>query len=240
MKTIKTIFFILLISCNNNIHEESFQLQIGDILFQDLDSSPLCDAIEKVTPGYNNYNFSHIGIIVEGGIPFTTNADSRFEDKYFYNLKDDFKVLEAIPEKVKTTRLDSFLNKSFDKNNNPKVIVGRLKKEYQYTIEDAIHFLKSKIGVEYDNYFIKDNNQYYCSELIYEAFEENKIFDLKPMTFIDPATKKTMNLWIEYYEDLETAIPEGEPGINPGIMSVSDKIEIIHHYGTPSKKIIND
>ena len=31
----------------NHIHNK--YLQIGDILFQDLDSSPLCDAIEKVT-----------------------------------------------------------------------------------------------------------------------------------------------------------------------------------------------
>jgi hypothetical protein len=39
-------------------------LKEGDLLFQDLDSSPLCDAIELVTPGYNDANFSHIGLIV--------------------------------------------------------------------------------------------------------------------------------------------------------------------------------
>ena len=225
------------ISCNNNTENNDFELQIGDILFQDLDSSPLCDAIELVTTGYNNYNFSHIGIITEGGIPFASNADSRFEEKYFYNIEDDFRVLEAIPNKVTTTQLDSFLNRSFDKNNNPKVIVGRLKKEYQYLIDDAIKFLKTKIGVKYDDYFILDNKQYYCSELIFEAFEESKIFDLKPMTFIDPKTKKTMKLWRDYYKDLEAEIPEGEPGINPGIMSLSNKIDIVHKYGLPSNYI---
>ena len=235
MRKLYFILFICFISCNSSDNND-FQLQIGDILFQDLDSSPLCDAIEMVTPGYNNYNFSHIGIIIEGGIPFTTNADSRFEEKYFYNLEEDFKVLEAIPNKVTTTHIDSFLNRSLDNNHNPKVIVGRLKKRYQYSILDAVKFLKSKIGVKYDDYFIKDNSKYYCSELIYEAFEKDSIFKLYPMTFLDPNTRDTMILWQKYYQKLETKIPEGEPGINPGVMSISEKIEIVHKYGQPSRK----
>ena len=235
MRQLLVIFFICFLSCNS-VDNNEFQLQIGDILFQDLDSSPLCDAIEMVTPGHNNYNFSHIGIIIEGGIPFATNADSRFEEKYFYNLEEDFRVLEAIPNKVTTTHIDSFLNRSLDNNHNPKVIVGRLNKKYQHSIDNAVKFLKSKIGVEYDDYFIKDNNKYYCSELIHEAFEKNEIFNLYPMTFVDPNSKKTMKLWLDYYQKLDTNIPEGELGINPGVMSISKKIKIIHQYGEPSKK----
>ena len=133
-------YLILLIyfcfSCNNNSNEKTntFQVQIGDLLFQDLDSDLLCDAIELVTPGYKNGNFSHIGIVIE------TN-------------KNHVRVLEAIPNKVKTTRLDSFLNRSADSSDNPKVIVGRLKNEYQYSIPNAISFLKKQIGKEYDNVF---------------------------------------------------------------------------------------
>ena len=227
MRKLYFIFFICFTSCNSSDNND-FQLQIGDILFQDLDSSPLCDAIEIVTTGYNNNNFSHIGIIVELGDPNCINSN--------YIYEDNIRVLEAIPNKVTTTRLDSFLNRSIDSNEKPKVIVGRLKKRYQYSILDAVNFLKSKIGVEYDHYFIKDNNKYYCSELIYEAFEKDSVFRLYPMTFIDPITNNTMNLWQEYYNELETKIPEGEPGINPGIMSISEKIEIVHKYGEPSKK----
>lgn len=227
MRKLYFIFFICFTSCNSSDNND-FQLQIGDILFQDLDSSPLCDAIEIVTPGYNNYNFSHIGIIVELGDPNCINPN--------YIYEDNIRVLEAIPNKVTTSRLDSFLNRSIDSNEKPKVIVGRLKKRYQYSILDAVNFLKSKIGVEYDHYFIKDNNKYYCSELIYEAFEKDSVFRLYPMTFIDPITNNTMNLWQEYYNELETKIPEGEPGINPGIMSISENIKIVHKYGEPSKK----
>ena len=227
MRKLYFIFFICFTSCNSSDNND-FQLQIGDILFQDLDSSPLCDAIEIVTPGYNNNNFSHIGIIVELGDPNCINPN--------YIYEDNIRVLEAIPNKVTTSRLDSFLNRSIDSNEKPKVIVGRLKKRYQYSILDAVNFLKSKIGVEYDHYFIKDNNKYYCSELIYEAFEKDSVFRLYPMTFIDPITNNTMNLWQEYYNELETKIPEGEPGINPGIMSISENIKIVHKYGEPSKK----
>ena len=218
---------LLLISCGNNSNDE-FSLQIGDILFQDLDSSPLCDAIEKVTPGYNDYNFSHIGIVVELGDPNCINSD--------YIYENDIKILEAIPEKVKTTRLDSFLNRSFDSDSMPKVVVGRLKKQYHFLIEDAVSFLKSKIGVEYDHYFIEKNNQYYCSELIHEAFSKDSIFFQKPMTFIEPETGKIMDIWDEYYKNLNFEVPQGKIGINPGIMSISQNIEIIHHYGIPSKK----
>ena len=227
MRKLYFIFFICFTSCNSSENND-FQLQIGDILFQDLDSSPLCDAIEIVTPGYDKYNFSHIGIIVELGDPNCINPN--------YIYEDNIRVLEAIPNKVTTTKLDSFLNRSIDSNEKPKVIVGRLKKRYQYSILDAINFLKSKIGVEYDHYFIKDNNKYYCSELIYEAFEKDSVFRLYPMTFADPITNNTMNLWQEYYNELETKIPEGEPGINPGIMSISENIKIVHKYGEPSKK----
>ena len=218
---------LLLISCGNNSNDE-FSLQIGDILFQDLDSSPLCDAIEKVTPGYNDYNFSHIGIVVELGDPNCINSD--------YIYENDIKILEAIPEKVKTTRLDSFLNRSFDSDSMPKVVVGRLKKQYHFLIEDAVSFLKSKIGVKYDHYFIEKNNQYYCSELIHEAFSKDSIFFQKPMTFIEPETEKIMDIWDEYYKNLNFEVPQGKIGINPGIMSISQNIEIIHHYGIPSKK----
>ena len=56
------------------------------------------------------------------------------------------------------------------------------------------------------------------------------------MTFIEPETEKIMDIWDEYYKNLNFEVPEGKIGINPGIMSISQNIEIIHHYGIPSKK----
>ena len=56
---------------------------------------------------------------------------------------------------------------------------------------------------------------------------------MRPMTFIDPNTNETMSVWKDYYNKLDIEIPEGKSGINPGIMSISDKIEIVHIYGDP-------
>ena len=209
MKKYFYLLLTILISCT-----KTFKLQEGDLLFQDLDSSPLCDAIELVTPGYNGANFSHIGLVV---------------------LENDtLKVLEAIPPKVMITNLYDFINRSFDKNRNPKVIVGRLKKKFTNSISNAVSYSKSKLDIPYDEVFLINNETYYCSELIYEAFLNDSIFELKPMTFLHPKTKDTHKVWKEYYSDLNTYIPEGNSGINPGIISLSNKIEIVHFYGIPS------
>jgi len=69
--------------------------------------------------------------------------------------------------------------------------------------------------------------------LIHDAFITDSIFNMLPMTFIDPNTNKTMNIWKDYYNKLDVEIPEGKSGINPGIMSISEKIEIVHIYGNP-------
>ena len=225
MKNWLFVFLLFQVSCLNRSAQEDFQLQKGDFLFQDLDSSPLCDAIELVTPGYKGANFSHIGMVVELGDPYCINPD--------YNYIDHVRILEAFPTRVRTIRIDSFLNRFLDNNGNPKVIVGRLKSQYRYAIQNAISFSKSKIGMNYDDVFIINNNSYYCSELIYEAFAKDSIFQLQTMTFLHPDNGDTLQTWIDYYLGLEVEIPHNKLGVNPGVMSLSDKIEIVHIYGIP-------
>jgi len=216
-------------SNENGIKEESndkkatfdysnFELKAGDILFQDSDCGPFCEAIEKVTMGVGGAKFSHVGMIIPKGA-------------------EELAVMEAITAGVVETPLDSFFMRSFDAENNSKVVVGRLKEAYQPLIEKAVVYAKSKLGLAYDDVFNISNNKYYCSELIYESFKyannSQPIFQLQPMTYKDPETKETFPIWEDYFQKLNTPIPEGEPGLNPGGMSASDYIDIVHFYGQP-------
>jgi hypothetical protein len=54
------------------------------------------------------------------------------------------------------------------------------------------------------------------------------------MTFNEPGTDMPFVHWVDYYEDLGHPIPEGALGLNPGGMSQSDAIEIIHVYEKPT------
>ena len=207
--------FIFLSSCFQQIEEE-FTFKDGDFLFQDLDSSPLCEAIENVTPGFNNMNFSHVGIVsIIDGTPM---------------------VYEAYPPSVQLVDLKVFLNRSLDIKNKPKVIVGRLKKEYRKSIRSGISFIENKVGTKYDEFFLYENNQFYCSELLYDAFLKDSIFELQPMNYKYQDSNEFQKQWINHFKKLDSEIPQGKLGINPGTMSISEKIEIVQILGEVSKK----
>ena len=40
-------------------------------------------------------------------------------------------------------------------------------------------------------------------------------------------------VWEKYFEALNLSIPEGEPGLNPGGMSLSPALEMIHDFKKP-------
>lgn len=202
------ILGLFLFSCSSN-----FQLKTGDLLFQDLDCGSFCDAIEKVTQGVDGYSFSHVGIVLaENGKTW---------------------VLEAGGRGVVKTPLDSFMNRSKDVAGHAKVVAGRIKKPYRYVIPQAILKAENLLGKPYDDYFDISNDRYYCSELAYYAFRDSAgkpLFELNPMTFTDPDTRKTFPAWERYFEDLHVPIPEGKPGLNPGGISRSPVVEIVKKY----------
>ncbi len=215
----KLIFIvILLFEISESIFSQkpNFQFKDGDLLFQDLDCGELCTAIEKVTTGFKNAKLSHIGIV-------------------FKDINKKVFVIEAIGKSVHINPIDTFLIRSTDENNNPKIMVGRLKPVYSYLIKDALKKAKELVNFPYDDEFLLNNNKYYCSELIYEIFKYanggKDFFKLKPMTFKDPATGDFFPAWIKYYENLNISIPEGEYGLNPGSISLSEKIDIIEIFG---------
>jgi uncharacterized protein YycO len=214
--------FFLAYSCGDTAkNPQVFTLQEGDLLFQDSDCGEFCDAIEAVTVGVDGYNFSHVGLLM------------RAED-------GALKVMEAVSRGVILTPLDSFLNRSFDANRQPKVVVGRMKTQFKGFVPSAIDFIHSKMDAPYDYNFNLENDSFYCSELIHLAFQHanngKPIFETPPMTFKAPNTDSTFAIWVAYFEDLKEPIPEGKSGLNPGNMSRSPYLDIVHRYGEPSRK----
>jgi hypothetical protein len=182
------------------------QLQDGDLIFQDMDCGPLCDAIEAVTEGYNGNDFSHMGMV--------------------YHRNDTIYVIEAAGNAVRLNTLENF-----SKNTKKPMYVGRLKNQYRHLIPRAIDFSLRQLGVPYDDEYVYNNGSYYCSELIYDAFlfanGGKPFFKLYPMTYKEPGTNTFFPAWVSYYAEIGKEIPEGKPGCNPGGISLSDKIDII-------------
>ncbi len=182
-------------------------IQTGDLLFQNLDCGPLCDAIETVTDGYHHQKFSHIGLA--------------------YIKNDSIYIIEAIGKDVHLTPIQTFIQRTSN-----STVIGRLKRKYRHLIPTTIQEALNNLNTPYDDAFIYNNGKYYCSELIYDAFKkankEKPFFTLEPMTFKDPNTHSFFSAWVDYYKTLNIDIPEGAPGINPGGISKSNKIRILN------------
>ncbi len=209
---------LIFAACGCSHSSSRFSPQPGDLLFQDSNGGALSDAIKDVTTGYANARLSHVGMVAA-----EPNGHAI--------------VLEAVSRGVVATDLDAFLNKAKDPNGRPRVIVGRLNEPYRRLIPAAIREATALEGKPYDKLFAIDNDAYYCSELIYEVFrranEGRPVFPLEPMTFKNPQTGQTTPAWTEYFAQLGAAIPEGQPGINPGALSRSPALTIVYSYTRP-------
>lgn len=209
MRFLLISFFILNLSSAAMSQTKQSALQEGDLVFQDLDCGPLCDAIEAVTEGCQGRDFSHVAIIVK--------------------LKGELRAVEAIGGKVQSNSIDSLFMRCKDPK---KYLVMRLIPEYKHLIPEASKYAIKSIGTPYDDRFIMNNDSLYCSELIYHAFESHKknskLFYLQPMTYKDPKNNNYFPAWVDYYKTLNSFIPEGLMGINPGVISRSPFLQEIN------------
>lgn len=200
------LFFCIIGAFAQEKQLKKTKLEDGDLIFQDMDCGPLCDAIEAVTEGYNGNDFSHMGMV--------------------YHRNDTLYIIEAAGEAV---RLSTF--EKFCKNTKKPMLVGRLKSKNLSMVPAAIEFSLTQMGVPYDDEYVYNNGRYYCSELIYDAFMfangGKPFFMLYPMTYKQPGTNDFFPAWVDYYKSVNKPIPEGQPGCNPGGISTSAEIQII-------------
>lgn len=209
---------LLLLICISLLGVKSdrpFELRDGDLIFQEECSVKTDNTIKAVTSGIGDYKFTHVGIV-------------------YIDVNDSVYVIEATHPKVKVTPLQDYLYPKDLDACFPVSVVGRLKPEYRLCIPQAIEEGLLLVDKDYDYGYVLNNDKYYCSELIYhillKANEGKPVFALNVMTFKSPDTGEITKGWEEYFGRLGLPIPEGELGINPGVMSRSDVIDIIHKY----------
>ena len=209
----KHTVWIWLLACSSLVAQP---LKSGDLLFVASVASGFERAITEVTNDEQQQNFSHIAMV-------------DVTDSGVY-------VVEAAPGHGVVYRLIS----EFERDNTQKsIFVGRLKPQYWQWIPEAIHYAHSHVGKPYDYAFDFDNDDYYCSELIYVAFAKasrtTDIFETPPMTFKPSEDADFLPFWIDYFAKLNIPIPEGRPGLNPNGISRSGRLEPLTRYVTNHK-----
>lgn len=211
------MFLFCLSACAAQLREKeqnaSCQLKNGDLLFQANKPDAFNHAVEKAEAGYRQMEFSHVGIVnVEHG---------------------DTMVIEAVFSGVRQCPLRDFLDHAVQINGKPYVLVGRLKQPSERYADAAVNKAKTLIGKPYDVAFLPDNDQFYCSELVYYCYRNAKnqpLFTAKPMSFKDAATGDFFPAWVQFFDSLKLAIPEGIPGTNPNGLSNDPAIDIIYNF----------
>ena len=179
----------------------------GDLIFVSSENSEFEKAIATSTKTENNtLNFTHVGMI---------NAT----DTGVF-------VIEAVPQKgVVYTHLQTFQ----EENKDGILVVATLLPEYQQYTNDAMNRACSHLGKGYDDAFDLENDRYYCSELVYDAYahatKNPNFFETSNMTFKKEGTDEILPYWLDYFEKLDIPVPEGKPGINPNGLYNSLKLK---------------
>jgi uncharacterized protein YycO len=194
------IVFTILQSCkvlNNN------GLENGDLLFVTAQQENLSGAINRVTQIKETENYDHIGIVEK--------------------TKTSIFVLHAAPKGGSQKELlTDFMN--HQTKGNSGIYVYRLKKDYQNAVPKALEKANLLLGKPYNFTYVLNDETLYCSDFIERIFRENQIFELKPMTFINPKTGKTDDFWLNFYQQKNMEVPEGRLGCNPNGLAGSDKL----------------
>lgn len=192
---------LLICSCSNKD-----EIRDGDLLFVAADDHGLSSAINRVTQTELKTSYEHVAII---------KVDS-----------DTTWVLDA-SGKDGTRKI---LLQEFMDERGSAVYRYRLKGEYTGSIKEGWPVAEAMLGKPYNFSYVWNDTSHYCSEFIYRMFEKDSIFELNPMTFINPETGEFDNIWVEHYEKLGITIPEGEPGCNPNGLAASDKLEFLDKF----------
>ncbi|WP_339758098.1 YiiX/YebB-like N1pC/P60 family cysteine hydrolase [Algoriphagus aquimarinus] len=215
MPNIRSAFFLLLcftfvwvptLVAQQSIPYLNLNVQNGDLLFVGAELEHLSGAINRVTQRTSDVSFDHVGII-------------EVYDSSAY-------ILHAIGKKGSIREpLDSLVLS--ESGQNRRFALYRLADEDHNSINQAIITSKTLLGKPYNWSYVLNDTSYYCSDFVERAYRHAGIFELEPMTFINPDTQKTDTFWAEFYQKLDMDVPEGKLGCNPNGLAANEKLTYI-------------
>lgn len=208
---------ISLVGCSaESFQDEDISLQNlheGDLMFVVKETSnPITDA----TQGINGLKIDHVAIFHH-----TDSADY---------------ALEAYGKAVSLTPLTKFLDRTKGKEGKPLIAVGRVIVDCD--MATSMNRALSYLGRPYDHFYMPDDKEIYCSELVQKSFVDHHglpVFPTIPMSFHDK-DGKILDAWVHFYAFYHREIPEGEPGTNPGQLSRDKAVKVTYEFQTPSAK----
>lgn len=217
LKALVVPLLVVVLGCSDERVSVS-DLRGGDLLFV---VNGQGNNITDVTDGVDGLGIDHIAVFSDGN------------------------VVEAIPEYgVVENPLDSFLIRLSDRES---VLVGRIE---GVDVEESVTNARKFLGRPYDDIFMPSDSAIYCSELVQKSFvfkdglkerdqnvkevdskatgsgTKHFVFGTIPMSFHD-STGNVTEFWAKFYSARGLAVPEGEPGTNPGQLSRDHNVKIL-------------
>lgn len=217
LKALVVPLLVVVLGCSDERVSVS-DLRGGDLLFV---VNGQGNNITDVTDGVDGLGIDHIAVFSDGN------------------------VIEAIPEYgVVENPLDSFLVRLSDRES---VLVGRIE---GLDVEESVTNARKFLGKPYDDIFMPSDSAIYCSELVQKSFvfkdglkerdqnvkevdskatgsgTKHFVFGTIPMSFHD-STGNVTEFWAKFYSARGLAVPEGEPGTNPGQLSRDPNVKIL-------------
>ena len=139
-------------------------------------------------------------------------------------IGDRLYALEAIDEGVVLTPYDKFQERTKNKGG---MLIGRL--HDRSGVDQSVSNAMEHLGKPYDDLYMIDTQEIYCSELVQLSYVNGKgqrLFPLINMSFHN-AQGRILDYWREHYAKHGMAVPEGALGTNPAQIANDPAIEII-------------
>ena len=212
MKKLLLIFCVLILAVSCGQKKDC--LRNGDLVFVGLplgyqaENGTVDEAIAAATGQEGALNLIHVAIA-------EIDADSVW-------------IIDAtIAHGVDRHPLEVFLKDfTLSDGSHPEFSIKRVK---GVDAKAAVEKAKTFCGRGYDIYFLADNEELYCSELVQRCYLNkagNQVFESEPMNFCAP--DGTMPpYWTWLFAKLGMEIPQGQPGTNPQRMSQAPVLQEI-------------